>query len=265
MERELSPLAPPECFTAFPAVTTCLLSRFNRSANLLLSKASPSLARSGQWQGTVPGGGSQCRGWGGGFCRILRTSLFCLSLPSHHLKDAVELAGLKPTPGTAVDAGRKSALSSPIGISENKRKNQVLCCPWLMLGHGLLGGGSAGRSNPQRLHSRVRGSSVSVTGGKCWQSRGSWGIWHPLSTQPTLGQCLILGGLGAQLGRAAGEGAKRDGELQQRCGAAVVAVRWVLSVCTQQPAVCPGCSVSSFPGQSGAAPPTTAARCLTST
>lgn len=87
-----------------------------------------------RWWVTVPG-------WGGSFCRILHTSLFCLSLPSHHLKDAVELAGLKPTPGTAVDAGRKSALSSPIGISENKRKNQVLCCPWLMLGHGLFEGG----------------------------------------------------------------------------------------------------------------------------
>lgn len=68
-------------------------------------------------------------GWGGGFCRILRTSLFCLSLPSHHLKDAVELAGLKPPPGTAVDAGRKSALSSPIGIVKMREKIRSRAVP----------------------------------------------------------------------------------------------------------------------------------------
>lgn len=65
-------------------------------------------------------------GWGGGFCRIPRTSLFCLSLPSHHLKDAVELAGLKTTTGTAVDAGRSSALSSPIGIVRMREKSSFV-------------------------------------------------------------------------------------------------------------------------------------------
>uniref|UniRef100_A0A663EXS0 Leucine rich repeat containing 32 n=1 Tax=Aquila chrysaetos chrysaetos TaxID=223781 RepID=A0A663EXS0_AQUCH len=63
-------------------ITSSPWCRFNRSANhlLLLSKASPSLARSGQWQGTVPGGGSQCRGGEGvsaGSCVPLSSAFPC--------------------------------------------------------------------------------------------------------------------------------------------------------------------------------------------
>lgn len=54
--------------------------------------------------------------------------LFCLFPPSCYLSDAVKLAGLEMSPGTAVSAGRKSALSSPTEVVR-MRENQSCVVP----------------------------------------------------------------------------------------------------------------------------------------